>query len=84
MCTGVGKINLFLCQPTCHSADIMLSLCVVGVCMNNFSTKTTRPRDMPFFSKDTLSIEDEKLFKTCKSVRLFARDITREVPLPKV
>ena len=54
------------------SADIMLSLCGVGVCVrvrvNNFFSKTTRPRDMLFFFKDTLSIEDEKLFKACKSV----------------
>ena len=35
---------------------------------------------MLFFLKDSLSIEDEKLFKACKSVRLFARAITREVP----
>ena len=62
----------FLCQLTCQSADIMLSLCGVGVRgrvrMNNFSSKTTRPRDVLFFLKDTLSIEDEKLFKACKSV----------------
>ena len=51
-----------------ESAD-MSSLCGVGVrvLVNNFS-KTTRPRDMLFFLKDTLSIEDEKLFKACKSV----------------
>ena len=53
--------------------------------MNNFFSKTTRPRDMLFFLKDTLSIEDEKLFKHANlSVRLFARDVTREVPPPKV
>ena len=46
----------------------MLSLCGVGVRVNNFFSKTTRPRDMLFFLKDTLSIEDEKLFKACKSV----------------
>ena len=66
----------------------MSSLCGVGVRVrvNNFSSKTTRPRDMLFFLKDTLSIEDEKLFKQIMqiSVRLFARDITREVPPPKV
>ena len=58
----------FLCQLTCQSADIMSSLCGVGVRVrvNNFS-KTTRPRDV-LFLKDTLSIEDEKLFKACKSV----------------
>ena len=49
------------------SAD-MSSLCGVGVRVNNFFSKTTRPRDMLFFLKDTLSIEDEKLFKACKSV----------------
>ena len=50
----------------------MSSLCGVGVCVrvrvNNFSSKTTRPRDVLFFFKDTLSIDDEKLFKACKSV----------------
>ena len=50
----------------------MSSLCGVGVHVrvrvNNFSSKTTRPRDMLFFLKDTLSIEDENLFKACKSV----------------
>ena len=46
----------------------MSSLCGVGVHVNNFSSKTTRPRDVLFFLKDTLSIEDEKLFKACKSV----------------
>ena len=68
--------KLFLCQLTCQSADIMSSLCGVGVRVrvrvrvrvNNFSSKTTRPRDVLFFLKDTLSIEDEKLFKACKSV----------------
>ena len=65
---------LFLCQLTCQSADIMSSLCGVGVRVrvrvrvNNFFSKTTRPRDVLFFLKDTLSIEDEKLFKACKSV----------------
>ena len=63
---------LLLCQLTCQSADIMSSLCGVGVRVrvrvNNFSSKTTRPRDVLFFLKDTLSIEDEKLFKACKSV----------------
>ena len=62
----------FLCQLTCQSAGIMSSLCGVGVRVrvrvNNFSSKTTRPRDVLFFLKDTLSIEDEKLFKACKSV----------------
>ena len=39
---------------------------------------------MLFFLKDTLSIEDEKLFKHASlSVRLFARDITRGVPHQK-
>ena len=68
---GIRKDSeLFLCQLTCQSADIMSSLCGVGVRVrvNNFFSKTTRPRDMLFFLKDTLSIEDEKLFKECKSV----------------
>ena len=66
---GSGLLG-FLCQLTCQSADIMSSLCGVGVRVrvNNFSSKTTRPRDVLFFLKDTLSIEDENLFKACKSV----------------
>ena len=72
----IYNINLyvkqFLCQLTCQSADIMSSLCGVGVRVrvrvNNFFSKTTRPRDMLFILKDTLSIEDENLFKACKSV----------------
>ena len=70
-----GKLRndgTFLCHLTCQSADVMSSLCGVGVRVrvrvNNFSSKTTRPRDVLFFLKDTLSIEDEKLFKACKSV----------------
>ena len=54
----------FLCQLTCQSADIMASLCgvriCVCVCVTNFFSKTTRPRDMLFFLKDTLTIEDDK------------------------
>ena len=70
MCTVYCDIEWFLCQLTCQSADIMSSLCGMGVRVrvNNFFSKTTRPRDMLFFLKDTLSIEDEKLFKACKSV----------------
>ena len=50
----------------------MSSLCGVGVRIrvNNFSSKTPRPRDMLFFLKDTLSIGDEKVFKACKYVCL--------------
>ena len=68
------NFSYFLCQLTCQSAGIMSSLCGVGVRVrvrvNNFFSKTTRPRDVLFFLKDTLSIEDEKLFKACKSVCL--------------
>ena len=59
----------------------MSSLCGIGVRVNNFS-KTTRPRDMLFFLKDILSIEDEKMFKACRSVCLFARAIKSKVPPP--
>ena len=42
----------------------MASLCGVRVCVRvrvtNFFSKTTRPRDMLFFLKDTLTIEDDK------------------------
>ena len=82
---------VFLCQLTCQSADIMSSLCGVGVRVrvrvhvNNFFSKTTRPRDMLFF----LKIPYLSRMKNCSrhanlSVRLFARDITRRVPPPKV
>ena len=69
------------CDISCCNLDLsfdlvivtmffMSSLCGVGVRIrvNIFSSKTTRPRDMLFYLKDTLSIEDEKLFKACKSV----------------
>ena len=61
---GQHLILFFLCQ--------LLSLCSVGLCIrvNNFSSKTTRPRDMLFFYKDTLTIVDEKLFEARKSVCL--------------
>ena len=76
----------FLCQLTDKSADIMASLCSVHmrVRMNNFS-KTARPRDMLFFLKDTFCIEDEKLFKACKSVcSSVCKSYYKEVPPPKV
>ena len=60
--------------------------CGVGirVRVNNFFSKTTRPRDMLFFKITYLS-----RMKNCSRhanlfVRLFARDITREVPPPKM
>ena len=63
-------VTLLVLNWIWQSADIMSSLCGVGVRVrvNNFFSKTTRPRDMLFLLKDTLSIEDEKLFKACKSV----------------
>ena len=50
LCTII-PLNILLCQLTCQSADIMSSLCGVGVRVrvNNFFSKTTRPRDMLFF-----------------------------------
>ena len=70
------RVNNFFSKTTSPRDMLffMSSLCGVGVRvrvrvrLNNFSSKTTRPRDMLFFLKDTLSIEDEKLFKACKSV----------------
>ena len=62
-----------LCIMKFHAQKFifMLSLCYVGVrirvCVNDFSSKTTRPRDM-LFLKDSLSIKDEKLFKACRFV----------------
>ena len=78
---------VFLCQLTCQSADIMSSLCGVGVRarvrVNNFSSKTTRPRDVLFFLKDTVSIEDEKLFKACKFANLISKlNFYKLIPYP--
>ena len=56
---GKAQIVVFM------SADIMSSLCSVP--MNNFS-KNTRPRDLLLVLKDTLTIENYKLFKACRSV----------------
>ena len=59
----------------------MSSLCGVHVRVrvNDFSSKITGPRDMLFFLKDTLSIEDEKCSRHADLfVRLFARAITSE------
>ena len=39
----------------------MASLFEIHVHVNNFSSKTARPRDMLFFLKDTLNIKDDKL-----------------------
>ena len=39
---------------------------------------------MVFVLKDTLSIEDENMFKACRSVCLFPRAVRSEVPPPKV
>ena len=58
----------FLCQLTGQLID-MASLCGFCVHMNNFA-KSTRPKDMLLLLKDALSIEDEKLFKVCRSVWL--------------
>ena len=47
---GVGLANGYG-MMIFMSADIMASLCGVGirVCVNDFSSETTRPRDMMFF-----------------------------------
>ena len=45
----LSPLYLFLCQLICQSADIMSSLCGMGVRVNNFFSKTARPRDMLFF-----------------------------------
>ena len=71
------------------SAHIMASLC--GICIhmrvrvNIFSSKSTRLRDMLLLLKDTLTIEDYKIFQIDAdlSVRLFPRAIRSEVPPPK-
>ena len=61
----------------------MASLCGMGVYVNDFSDETTRPRDMLFYLKDTLSIEDENCSRHADLfVCLFARAIISEVPPP--
>ena len=59
----------------------MASLCGMGVRVRDFSSETTRPRDMLFF----LKIPYLSRMKICSRhadlfVRLFARAITSEVP----
>ena len=52
---------------------------------NNFSSKTTRPRDMLLLLKDTFSIiMINRKIHADQSVRLFTRAIRREVPPLKV
>ena len=70
-CLNIFKrpVSLFM------SADLMASLCGVGV--RDFSSETTRPRDMLFF----LKIAYLPSLKNCPRhadlfVRLFARAIT--------
>ena len=43
--------------------DIIPLLCSIRICVhvNNFSSKSTRPRDMLFLLKDTLFIKDESI-----------------------
>ena len=67
-----NSLITFLCLLTYQLAEIMASLCSVRICVNNFS-KCKRPRDMLtlLLLKDTLSIEDDKLFKACRSVCSF-------------
>ena len=69
---------------TFHLDVVTFSLKILFVHVNNFSSKTTRPRDMLFVLKDTLSIEYEKLFKGCQYVCLFPRAITGAMSPPKV
>ena len=83
----VGWGSCLLGVAVSMPANIMASFFGVHlhVCVNNFS-KSTRPRDMPFLLKDTLTFEDEKVFKACssRSVRPFPRAIISEAPPPKM
>ena len=52
--------------------------------LNNFSSKSTSHRYMPFVLKDSLSIKGEKFSRHVDLfVHLFARDFTSEVPTRK-
>ena len=62
----------FLCQLTCQSADTMASLCGVGVHVNIFSNKSTRPR---------LPQRHAIIFKR---YLVYPRAIRSKVPPPKV
>ena len=57
------------------SADMVSLHCLIciHILMNN--SKSTRPRDMLLHLKDTLSIEDDKLFKACISVCSSVRNL---------
>ena len=68
------------------SADIISSFCGIGVHirMNNFSSKTTSPRDMQFF-KDTSSVKDGKVVQGMQicSFACLLEPIRSELPFPK-
>ena len=77
------KIPVFMSADL--SSDIMASLCSIRVRMKNFSSKTSRPRDMLFFLKiPYLSRMINRKIHADLSVHFFPRAIRREVPLPKV
>ena len=46
-----NNFGLILKNKMAATVIFMLSLCGVGVRVNNFSSKTTRPRDMLFFKR---------------------------------
>ena len=77
---ATGEVRFCICSLKLYtekrrkffmSADLTLwhhSTASVSAYMNNLFYKNTRPRDMLILLKDTLSNEDEKLFKTSRSV----------------
>ena len=75
----------FLCQLTDKSADIMSSLCGMGVDvrvhMSDFSSKTTRTRDMLFSLKIAYLLRMKNCSRqTDQFVCLFPRAIISKVP----
>ena len=55
-CSFLAVVDVYLCQLTYQTAGIMSSLCgvYVRVHLSDFSSKTTRPRDMQLLLKDSL------------------------------
>ena len=76
------KIN-FLCRLTCQSADMMSSLCVVGVRVTDFFSKAISARDVQFFKMKAYLLDMKScsrhsdlfvcLFGICENVKILTQ-----------
>ena len=85
--TGFDELSFHWIQICIGSPMHVLGLVFFNLFfrMKNFSSKSTRPRDMRFLLKDTISIKVEKCSKYADLFNnIFPRAITSEEPPPKV